>query len=435
MAKLVLIADDLTGALDSSVHFAQNGIRTEVLIDGTASLNDCAAEEAEVIAVNTASRHDTPQTAAEKVRRIVREAKDLHIPYLYKKTDSAMRGNVGAELQSVCEELRLCRFPFIPAYPRLGRTVKKGQLYINGTPLQETSVAKDAFTPVNTADIKSILQKQTALSVVNEYDCKAPEAKGICVYDAGTEEEMIQIGKCLKRKEALYASAGSGGFAEILAELVFEEQVRAHTADVKPELCKNIPNGGIDRAPVFLCGSITENAVAQIRRAREEGIRTVKIPDEILYDGKAGHYTEEMRKSETELERFVRQTAASGKENSALLLYTADLENFFADEMPVHVANAENKALVEKNSGRLVRYLLDREEIDTLCVFGGDTLLGVMQAAQVKTLCPHRELFPGIVQGTFQYKGKLISIVTKAGSFGDDRIVGKILNRLYGENR
>lgn len=89
--KLIIIADDLTGALDSSVHFARKGIRTAVLIDMAQGLEPYAGSDIEVLAVNTASRHDAPEVAAGKIEKIVSEAMELKIPYIYKKTDSALR--------------------------------------------------------------------------------------------------------------------------------------------------------------------------------------------------------------------------------------------------------------------------------------------------------------------------------------------------------
>jgi len=61
--KLGIVADDLTGAMDSSGYFASLGFSTVVVLDPSFS-NDAA-----VLVITTNSRAEDPKIARERVRQ------------------------------------------------------------------------------------------------------------------------------------------------------------------------------------------------------------------------------------------------------------------------------------------------------------------------------------------------------------------------------
>ncbi|MBA3439624.1 MAG: four-carbon acid sugar kinase family protein, partial [Pyrinomonadaceae bacterium] len=100
MLKLLIIADDLTGANDTGVQFAKKGIPVFVMTGETNDLQR-RASDFQVLVVNTESRHLSMHEAAERVRGVVESARAAGITYFYKKTDSSLRGNNGSELQAL----------------------------------------------------------------------------------------------------------------------------------------------------------------------------------------------------------------------------------------------------------------------------------------------------------------------------------------------
>ena len=63
MSTLLILADDLTGALDTGVQIAQLQVNTQVrLYAGPDTLR--SAEDAEVLVIDTESRHLPPEQAA-----------------------------------------------------------------------------------------------------------------------------------------------------------------------------------------------------------------------------------------------------------------------------------------------------------------------------------------------------------------------------------
>ena len=98
MIPLLIIADDFTGALDTGVQLSASGARTLVVTDTRLQR---ISPGTDVLVLDAETRHLPPQQAADVVSKIVARARELGVSHLYKKTDSALRGNIGAELGAV----------------------------------------------------------------------------------------------------------------------------------------------------------------------------------------------------------------------------------------------------------------------------------------------------------------------------------------------
>ena len=87
MIKLLLIADDFTGALDTGIQFAKYGAATRILtsseIDDDLWRNDLT----EVLVIDTETRHLSRQEAYRKIYCLVTKAIEMGVPHIYKKTN------------------------------------------------------------------------------------------------------------------------------------------------------------------------------------------------------------------------------------------------------------------------------------------------------------------------------------------------------------
>ena len=106
MIHLFVIADDFTGALDTGVQFASYGAATKVVV-GTGLQALEADAQTQVLVVDAETRHLPAAQAYDTVYRLVRWAKEKKIGCIYKKTDSALRGNMEATGSISCPPSRI----------------------------------------------------------------------------------------------------------------------------------------------------------------------------------------------------------------------------------------------------------------------------------------------------------------------------------------
>lgn len=118
---LAILADDLTGALDSAAPFAGRGLRTEVALAGD-MIADIVAGCPDVISINL----NTREISADAAREATAAAMAL-LPasvHLFKKVDSRLKGNIVAELDAIPFSGALVA----PAIPEFGRIVESGRV-------------------------------------------------------------------------------------------------------------------------------------------------------------------------------------------------------------------------------------------------------------------------------------------------------------------
>ena len=128
-SKVLLLADDLTGACDAAVHFAVRGLPSAAAV----SLDD-ARGDMPVWAVNTESRG----CGRDEIERLMAAA-GAALPagpdtIVFKKIDSTLRGNAGMETAAAMRAFACETAIFTPALPALGRMVENGILRIAGRP-------------------------------------------------------------------------------------------------------------------------------------------------------------------------------------------------------------------------------------------------------------------------------------------------------------
>lgn len=122
-----LVADDLTGALDSAVAFAAPGRRVVVLRCAGAP-----SHGADVVAICTGSREGAPEAAAEAVDRMCRPFEPARAGLVMKKVDSRLKGHVGPEVAALRRLLGEPPVVAIPAIPDMGRIQRGGRIEGSG---------------------------------------------------------------------------------------------------------------------------------------------------------------------------------------------------------------------------------------------------------------------------------------------------------------
>lgn len=121
MTDVRILADDLTGALDSAAAFKGE---VPVFLDRPGD----APVGARVIVVATATRDVAPDTLPARLAPCVPWLATAGVPF--KKVDSLLRGNTFAEVACLARAAPFDEVLFAPAFPAQGRTVRNGRLWI-----------------------------------------------------------------------------------------------------------------------------------------------------------------------------------------------------------------------------------------------------------------------------------------------------------------
>lgn len=373
--RLLIIADDLTGANDTGVQFARHGIATLVSISPQIPLTKFA-KNCQVLVVNTDSRHLTPDEAYARVFGLAQQGVALGIPHFYKKTDSTLRGNIGSELAALLDATQEKELFFAPAYPKLNRTTVRGFQHVAGKKIHQTGFASDPLNPINEAFIPAIIAAQTNLPVRIFDDTSENSEPVIFVMNAASDEDLRAHAQWLHTNNRTKLLAGSAGWAEFLPEII--------SFNFSPA-----PVPKLSTPMLIVNGSLHENSLRQVAYAAQEGIAVIDV---------------EMN----EAAQLMNEKIAT--QGSAILTTNANT----------------NQTNVAEKLAIITCQILTQSRINTLIVFGGDTLAAIAHKLNWQAFRPRTEIFSGVPVVEICEQANLL-LVTKAGGFGAEDILTKLI--------
>lgn len=155
---IIVIADDITGAAEIAGIAKSVGLETRLLMicEGVKANDHLLVGhdiEAQVIVFATDTRQMSESEAVNEVEALMKM-----VPsdcFLFKKTDSVLRGHVEAECDAILRNSDYESVLLVPQNPSKGRVVRGGFYYINNVLLNETQFANDPEFPAKTADVSS----------------------------------------------------------------------------------------------------------------------------------------------------------------------------------------------------------------------------------------------------------------------------------------
>jgi uncharacterized protein YgbK (DUF1537 family) len=160
--------------------------------------------------------------------------------------------------------------------------------------------------------------------------------------------------------------------------------------------------------PILLVnGSVNERALEQIESGARHFSR-VRLTPESLIGGKA-HLT---------IPSGGNLLLCSISKRDELQLYNDYAWSRGISEKQLHLQVAEH-------TGNIVRQILAAGVFRTVVVFGGDTLAGIARANHWQKFEPLGELEPGV--SISRPIGNDLTLISKAGGFGDEDVVNRIV--------
>jgi len=414
MIKLLIIADDFTGALDTGVQFAKRGVSTQVFNNFTFKTDEIQPNT-EVLVVDTESRPMSKEAAYESVRKICNWAREQGIEMIFKKTDSALRGNIGAELQAVADAFPDETLFFLPGHPDIDRVIKNGMSYISGQLLENSVFGKDPFEPVTKSFLPDIIGQQSDINIKvirseEKIQWDTLSQTRILVCDSSTIDDIDErLDELMKNNQVKYL-AGCTALADRLAN--------------KLSFNRTEPTSYRKTEGLYIaCGSLNKITKKQVEYAEKQGFYRKHLT-----------HAQKMQKNyftTPEGKTLIRELLEISRKNYKLIVDTFDDGNIINDKEKDHRTQKSIRFTIAEAQGHLAKEIMNSEKDYTILVTGGDTLMGFMKvidASQIKPLC---EIEKGAVLSIFEHNGKKQQIISKSGGFGTEdvfcRIAGKIL--------
>ena len=388
-----VIADDVTGALDTAAPFAAHGWPTCVVPWPGAAARTMAARlrqaarTHDVVVIDTASRHVPAREAARRVRAVVAAARRADAGAagsagFYKKIDSTLRGNVAAELGAFRAATGAARLPLAPAFPAQGRTTRGGAVWVDGRPLSRSAAARDALAPAIAGDLVR-LGPRGALEV----------------FDARTDADLRRIATRLAGTGRLGAVAGSGGLAGAIAAR-FGSPRRA----AMPRLAAGAP--GI----LVVSGSAHPAAQVQARALVAAGALGLIAPID------ARSASRDRRAAEA----LALAAMAAGR---PVVLACPPLPA--GTRVSVRRAAAAARRLAD-----LAGAIVTAGAVGAVFTVGGDTTAAMVAAMGWAPLAVEGVLVPGVAVVRLARRAGPAWLITKSGGFGDPHTLRRLVRRL-----
>lgn len=402
---LAVIADDLTGALDTGIQFANAGARTMTITKADPhSLSEYLDEGYEVISIDASTRHLDGEAAARIVSSVVQQCRAAGVRYLYKKTDSVLRGNISEEIRAFMEADGVSVLPYVPAFPDLGRTVEHGVLYVNGKPLLSTELGCDPFDRVRSSKVSDLFT-QSDVSVRDSVDAgylpPSEEGDGIVIYDAKDNGDLDRIAAGLL-SSGFSAFAGCAGFADALSR-------------VFPFPKKQESSVKVGLPMLIICGSVNEVSKRQIQHEEDCGTKRIRLNESMLSDPSF---------FDSDKGQEIIGSIASGLSMNGAVIVDTEGEREGASLSETNLENAVSSSL-----GELAVRLLASVDGLGLFIIGGDTMLSFLDKAGSSEIEPIEEIEKGIVLSVLHKDGRAVPVISKSGGFGGEDILTKILDK------
>lgn len=424
---LLVVADDFTGANDTGVALVAQGMNVRVQFD--VSDHSEPTSDGCALIYSTDSRALSASDAALKVTRAVQAGFRVSSEHgwVFKKIDSTLRGNLGAETEAALMALDCPLAIIAPAVPELGRVVKDGLCYVHGRLLTETEFATDPKTPVNTASVGGRLAEQTSLrqyrvslEALRSGDFQAQlftlTASGvrIVVADSQTTDDLnliIQAAGSLPFRPLL---VGASGLSYALAHHCLALQTHSQPISAR--------SGGPLLAVV---GSMSEIAAQQIAFVqRHRSVSLIDIDVLLLFSAEPGALlvtlsTEIRRAIEEDKHCFIR-TRQSEKQRHSVALFC----------QKNHISRPQMGERIATFLGELIQHVLQQPGVKPggLYLSGGDIALAVARTLGAKGFEIKGQI-AGCVPWGFLLDSPFarLPVMTKAGGFGTENTLLEVL--------
>ncbi|MGN0405436.1 MAG: 3-oxo-tetronate kinase [Bariatricus sp.] len=404
MAILGCIADDFTGASDMASFLVKGGMKT-VLYNEIPNDDKEEASDADAVVIALKTRTEDREKAVNLSLNAVKWLSEQNCQYFYIKYcstfDSTKEGNIGPICDAVMEYLNVEYTLLCPSLPVNGRTVKDGKLYVNGVPLEESSMRNHPLTPMWDCDILELMKPQSRYPVykigrnLELWKNEKMAAHYYLVPDYEIEDDCKKI---LRRFGNLKLLTGGSGLAVELAKVLMKKKQN------------------LDGKSLLLAGSCSVVTRSQISSYQKLGKCSIHLIPEMVF---AGSWS---------IEDF-----------------WMDVRTYLMkDDVLVYTSAAPDKVKeAQEKFGNISEYLENimaelaskavEEGIRNIIVAGGETSGAVIKRLGMSSFLIGQSVAPG-VPVMIPKENRKLRLILKSGNFGQEDFFERAISMMGERN-
>ncbi|KAF1366442.1 D-threonate kinase [Yokenella regensburgei] len=416
---VIVVADDFTGANDAGSGLARYGARVNVVFDWHTPLK---AGEADAWVINTDSRAVEVNQARARVEQAIRHAGQQPTSgWVFKKIDSTLRGNLGAEIEGALTASGKSLALIAPAVPGLGRTTQQGCCFIDGVLLTDTEYATDPKTPIKTANILHRLSEQTTLKAgciprdtlkdaqrfAQQIAALHTQGIRLVVIDAASEDDLRRVVQYAEQLDEKPLLVGAAGLSDALSYHLYSQP----------------------RSPVLaVIGSMSETAQRQIAFLREHyptEVINIDIGDLFLHPGGS------------QRERWGTQVIQALRNGMHCVIRTVSRpeQRQEIDTLcqQYHLTRRQLGESISQFLGELTHAVLQQISPCGLYLSGGDVAIAIARRLGANGFCIKGQIANCVPYGYLLNCYPNMLVMTKAGGFGDEETLADVIRFAEGE--
>lgn len=389
MKKILLIADDYTGANDTGIKIAERGYEVEI------SLKTDEVIDSDICVIDTESRNISGNDARKIINKTLNSINNLDdYLFIYKKVDSTLRGNIKEECEEIIKYYKPEIVIFNPAYPVLGRKVNDGIHFVNDLRLKETEFASDPEKPVEEDDIRKIFDTNSCHHSLEEVRNGLIIEEGVNTFDTELDSDLAGIAKkCLDlNKKTLYI--GSAG----LCDALFDELI-------------------IKDPALAIVGSVSKENEVAVDYCEKMGVKVLELT---LKDFVEDKYENTLKTALETLNAGEDLLITTSKNRKSYEESKSYLENMGLNQ------DKEFRRLI----GVLVEEVIKKSKLSGLFITGGTTAFNALKALEASGTVLLREFEPGIIISEIKGLESKLLMVSKAGAFGNEKTIYNSLSEI-----
>ena len=419
-----IIADDLTGADDTSLQFHLRGANTQILLDYSVIPENKISTQ--VWAIPTETRNSDAPTAYERVKQATNVlAETYNVEYFYKKMDSTLRGHIAVEALAMLDALEWDAAVIIPAFPQEGRTTIGGYHLLKGIPIERTEFARDPRFPIYESHIPTVLRNELqneqdelvdlielrtvikgAGPILKKMNELIEKGVKLIVVDAMSVTDIEQVVLAIEKSSYKILPCGSAGCAQVLGNVWLPETENHQQEKTIPSLPK-----------LLVSGSATQTTALQIQKLQDdddiENTYFIALKMEDILEGVT--------------DTIVKRVSENLVKDNVVVVHTSDLTVDSKIISQILFENELSKAqFLSKISEYLAtltkRVLFNRDAI--LITVGGETSFKCCKAINSNSLQIIDAICPAI---PLCLDTKAQWVVTKSGNLGNSNTLIDIL--------